>query len=88
MKRFLFTTLVIGFSAICNAQQKQTDTPELKLTPITDKDKTAKTPSKEAMKFTPPVIVKDKTSKKKSKKENDEVKFVPPVIVKDSARNE
>ena len=40
------------------------------------------------VKFTPPIIVKDKLSKSEKQKRTEKVKFTPPVIVKDSDKKQ
>jgi hypothetical protein len=89
MRTLIFTALLIGCSAICNAQEKQSDTTKVKFKPpVIVKDETAKTETKEEVKFTPPVIVKEETSKGKKQKGKEEVKFTPPVIVKDPEKKQ
>lgn len=89
MRTLIFTALIVGCSAICNAQQKQHDTTKVKFTPpVIVKDEIAKTTTKEEVRFTPPVIVKDETPKSKRQKTKEEVKFIPPVIVKDPEKKQ
>ena len=89
MRTLIFTALIVGCSAICNAQHEQHDTTKVKSTPtLIVKDETAKTKTKEELKFTPPVIVKDETQKNKKQKAKEEVKFTPPVIVKDPEKKQ
>lgn len=73
-------------SAICNGQQKQTDT-AVKFTPtVIVKDDSPEIKSKEEVKFTPPVIEKNKPSKGRKSRGKEAVKFTPPVIVKDHGK--
>jgi hypothetical protein len=79
MKKLLFGLFALGTVSFCNAQTADKKE-EVKFTPpVIVKDEPA-TKSTNTVKFSSPIIKKNKTAKKSKK-----AKFTPPVIVKDKS---
>lgn len=88
MKSLILMAAIFGFATICNAQQKVKEPSKTKVaSPVSVKQNSANSklppPTVEVVKFTPPVIVKDKPTKALKAKRVQKAKFTPPVIVKD-----